>query len=47
MLQEATRHPKTKDLLFDYEPTADSGNGRGVHANELRTCVPLHFVVGK
>ena len=47
IIDKDARHPKTKDLLFDYEPTADSGNGGGVHANELLTCVPLHFVVGK
>ena len=40
-------HPRTKERLFNYEPTADSANGGGVHANELLTCIPLYFVVGK
>ena len=38
---------KTKEKLFNYEPTADSTNGGGVCANELMTCIPLHFVVSK
>lgn len=47
IIDKDTKHPVTKELMFNYEPTADSENGGGVHANELMTCIPLHFVVGK
>ena len=47
IIDKDATHPRTKKLLFNYEPTTDSSNGGGVHANELLTCIPLHFVVGK
>ena len=47
IIDKDTTHPRTKERLFNYEPTADASNGGGVHANELLTCIPLHFVVGK
>ena len=47
IIDKDATHPRTKERLFNYEPTADSRNGGGVHANELLTCTPLHFVVGK
>ena len=47
IIDKDAKHPITKELLFNYEPTDDSRNDGGVHANELLTCIPLHFVVGK
>ena len=47
IIDKDATHPRTKEKLFNYEPTVDSRNGGGVHANELLTCIPLHFVVGK
>ena len=47
IIDKDATHPRTKKVLFNYEPTTDSSNGGGVHANELLTCIPLHFVVGK
>ena len=47
IIDKDAKHPITKELLFNYEPTDDSSNDGGVHANELLTCIPLHFVVGK
>ena len=47
IIDKYTRHPRTKELLFNYEPTDASSNGGGVHANELLICIPLHFVVDK
>ena len=47
IIDKDATHPRTKERLFNYESTADDSNGGGVHANELLTCIPLHFVVGK
>lgn len=47
IINKDTKHPITKELMFNYEPTADSENGGGFHANEIKTCIPLHFIVGK
>ena len=47
IIDKDTTHLRTKQKLFTYEPTTDSRYGGGVHANELLTFIPLHFVVGK